>query len=91
MLGHNNISQHLVFDVLFYERKDCPLKGNNEATINSLSVEKYLNALKNMLVDFVATNIRHSAPVNSLQMPVVNQHKQFTENASVALQQTINY
>ena len=43
MLGHNNISQHLVFDVLFYERKDCPLKGNNEATINSLSVEKYLN------------------------------------------------
>ena len=31
MLGHNNISQHLVFDVLFYERKDCPLKGNNEA------------------------------------------------------------
>ena len=51
MLGHNDISQHLVFDVLFYERKDCPLKGNNEATINSLSAEKYLNTLKNMLVE----------------------------------------
>ena len=51
MLGHNNISQHLVFDVLFYKRKDCPLKGNNEATINSLSVEKYLNTLKNTLVE----------------------------------------
>ena len=37
----------------------------------------------------VATNIRHSAPENSLQMLVVNQHKQFRENASVALQQTI--
>ena len=37
----------------------------------------------------VATNIRHSAPENSLQMLVVNQRKQFTENASVALQQTI--
>ena len=44
-------SRHLVFDVLFYERKDCPLKGNNEATINSLSVEKYLNTLKNTLVE----------------------------------------
>ena len=30
-------SRHLVFDVLFYERKDCPLKGDSEATINSLS------------------------------------------------------
>ena len=37
----------------------------------------------------VATNIRHSAPENSLRMLVVNQHKQFRENASVALQQTI--
>ena len=29
---------HLVFNVLFYERKDCPLKGDSEATINSLSL-----------------------------------------------------
>ena len=41
----------LCFDVLFYERKDCPLKGKNEATINSLSVEKYRNTLKNTLVE----------------------------------------
>ena len=35
MLGRNSI--HLVFDVLFYERKDCPLKGDSEATINLLA------------------------------------------------------
>ena len=64
-------SRHLVFDVLFYERKDCPLKGNNEATINSLSSEKYLDTSKNTFVE------RSS------------QYTPFTENASVALQQTI--
>ena len=37
MLGRKNIQRHLVFDVLLYERKDCPLKGDSEATINSLS------------------------------------------------------
>ena len=28
---------HLVFDVLFYKRKDCPLEGDSEATVNALS------------------------------------------------------
>ena len=31
------LSHHVVFDVLFYERKDCPLKVDSEATIDSLS------------------------------------------------------
>ena len=45
-------SRHFVFDVLFYKRKDCPLKGDSEATINSRSLEKYLNTLKNTLVEY---------------------------------------
>ena len=49
MLGCNN--RHFFFDVLFCERKEGPLKGDSEATINSLSSERYFDTLKNTFVE----------------------------------------
>ena len=75
------------FDVLVYERKDCPLKGDSEATINSLSFEKYLDTLKNTFVECSSKYTSSSSrkqPANA-----GSEHKQFTENVSVALQQAI--
>ena len=38
MSGRNNIHPpSCLLYVLFYEKKDCPFKGDSEATINSLS------------------------------------------------------
>ena len=79
--------RHLVFDVLFYERQDCPLKGDSEGTINSLSSQKYLDTLKNMFVERSTQYTSFSPrkqPANA-----GTECKQFTENASVALQQPI--
>ena len=80
-------SRHTVFDVLFYERKDCTLKGDSEATINSLSSEKYPDALKNKFAERSSKYMSFS----SKKQPTNNrsERKQFTENASGALQQTI--
>ena len=39
-------SRHLVFDVPFYERKNCPLKGDSEATINPLIIVEMPRYLK---------------------------------------------
>ena len=79
MLSCNNIN--LVFDVLFYERKDCPLKGDSEATINSLSSEKYLDTFKNT---FVERSSQYTS-FNSKKQPANarSERKLFTENASV--------
>ena len=41
------LGRHLVFDVLFYGRRDCPLK----ATINSLSWYKYFDTSNNTFVE----------------------------------------
>ena len=77
---------HLVFDVLFYKRKDCPLKSESEATINSLSSEKYLDTLKNT---FVKRSSQYTSFTSKKQPAnACSELKQFTENASVALQQT---
>ena len=81
MLSCNNIN--LVVDVLFYERKNYPLKGDSEATINSLSSEKYLDTFKNTFVERGSQCIRHSTPKNSLQMLSRSERKQLTENACV--------
>ena len=83
MLG--GISRHLVFDVLFYEREDCPLKGDSGATINSLSSQKYLDTLKNM---FVERSTQYTS-FSSRKQPANagTERKQFTEDVSVALQQ----
>ena len=77
----------IVFDILFYESKDCPLKGNSEATIKSLSSAKYLDTLKNTFVERSSQYTSFSSkkqPANAR-----SERKQFTENASVALQQTM--
>ena len=74
-------SRHLVFDVLFYERKDCPHKGDSEATINSLSSQKYLDTFKNTFVERSSQYTSFSSktqPANAR-----NERKQFTENASI--------
>ena len=85
MLGRNSI--HLVFDVLSYERKDCPVKGDSEATINSLSSQKCLDTLRNT---FVERSTQYTS-VSSRKQPANadSECKQFTENASVVLQQTV--
>ena len=80
-------SRHLVFDLLFYERKDCPLNGDSEATINSLSSQKYLDTLRNMFVECSTQYTSFSSrkrPANA-----GTERKQFTENTSAALQQPI--
>ena len=72
-----NLSRHIVLDVLFYERKDCPLKGDSEAKIT----------LKNT---FVERSTQYMSFSSSKQPPNTGiECKQFTENASEALQQTI--
>ena len=82
-----NLSRHIVLDVLFYERKDCPLKGDSEAKINSLSLRKCLDTLKNT---FVERSTQYMSFSSSKQPPNTGiECKQFTENASEALQQTI--
>ena len=80
-------SRHLVFDVLFYERKDCPVKGDSEATINSLSSQKCLDTLRNT---FEERSTQYTS-VSSRKQPANadSDCKQFTENASVVLQQTV--
>ena len=80
-------SRHLVFDLLFYERKDCPLKGDSEATINSLSSEKYIDTLKNTFVERSSQYTSFSPPKKPANAR--SERKQFTENTSVALQQTM--
>ena len=72
---------------MFYKGKDCPLKGHSEATINSLSSEKYLDTLKNTFVQRSSKYTSFSSkkqPANAR-----SERKQFTENTSVALQQTM--
>ena len=60
MLGRNDssvvttFSRHLVFDLLPYERKDCPLKGVSEATINYADPNIRQSAPKNSLRMLVA-------------------------------------
>ena len=80
-------SCHLVFNVLFYKWQHCPLKGDSEATINSLSSQKYHDTLKNM---FVERSTQYTS-FSSRKQPANagTERKQFTENASVALQQPI--
>ena len=87
MLGRKNIQTPSCLRILFYERKDCPLKGDSEATINSLSSEKYVDTLKNTFVERSSQYTSFSSkkqPANAR-----SERKQFTENASVALQQTM--
>ena len=65
----------------------CPLKGDSEATINSLLPYKYHDTLKNTFVE-------HSTQYKpfSSRRQLANtgtERKQFRENASVALQQPI--
>ena len=64
-------SCHLVFDVLFYERKDCPLKGDSQATIKLLASWKCLDTLKNT---FSSTKVNPQMLVvninNSQKMPL---------------------
>lgn len=67
--------------------KDFSLNGDSEATINSFSLQKYLDASKN-------TFIKHSSQYNSFssRKQAANAgraRKQFTENASLALLQSI--
>ena len=78
---------NIVFDVLFYERKDCPLKGDSKATINSLSSYKCLDTLKNT---FVERSTQYTS-FSSRKQPANagSERKQFTENDSKAIQQTI--
>ena len=80
-------SAAIFWHVLFYERKDSPLKGDSEATINSLSSEKYLDTLKNTFVERSSQNTAFSP--RKMPANAGSERKQFTENASVALQQTI--
>ena len=78
---------HLVFDVLFYQRKDCPLEGDSEATINALSSQKCLDTLKNTFVERSTQCTSFSTrkqPANA-----GSESKQFTENASEVLQKII--
>ena len=79
--------RHLVFEVLFYERKDCPLKGDKETKINSLSSYKCLDTLKNT---FLERSTQCTSFSSRKQPPNAgSEHKQFTGNPSVALQRTI--
>ena len=73
-------SSHLVFYVLFYERKDCPLEGDSEATINSLSSWKCLDTLKNRFVERSAQYTSFSSskqPANTS-----SERKQFTSTST---------
>ena len=87
MLGRNNIQLPSCLRCTVYERKDCPLKGDSEATINLFSSEKYLDTLKTTFGERSSQYTSFSSkkqPANAR-----SERKQFTENASVALQQTI--
>ena len=79
-------SRHLVFDVLFYEMKDCPLIKGDRA-INSLSLQKCRDTLKDTFVER-STQYMSFSPRKQPKNTGI-ERKQFTDNASEALQQTI--
>ena len=86
MLGRNNIQPPSCLRCTV-SRKERGDKGDSEATINSLSSEKYVDTLKNTFVERSSQYTSFSSkkqPANAR-----SERKQFTENASVALQQTM--
>ena len=75
------------FDVLFYERKDCPLKGNSAPTSNSLSSQKYLDTFKNTFFERSSQNTSFSSrkqPANAC-----SERKQFADTSTDRAVQTI--
>ena len=86
MLGRNNIQPPSCLRCTV-SRKERGDKGDSEATINSLSSEKYVDTLKNTFVERSSQYTSFSSKKTPANAP--SEGKKFTENASVVLQQTI--
>ena len=65
--------------------KDCPLKGDSEATINSLSSQKCLDTLKNTFVERSTQYRSFRSRKQPANRPWNNgiERKEFTENQVV--------
>ena len=87
MLGRKNIQPPSCLRCTVLRRKDCPLTGDSEATINSLSSQKYHDTLTNTFVERSTQYTSFSSRKQPANAGI--EGKQFTENASVALQQLI--
>ena len=82
MLRRNNIQPPSCIRCIVFRKERLSSQGRQRGTINSLSLWKYLDSLKNM---FVERSTQHTS-FSSRKQPATaaSEHKQITENASVS-------